>query len=32
MLYFAREMAAFSVLILFGLSMTVWMDVLAQIG
>lgn len=32
MLHIARDMAAFGVLVLFGLSMTVWMDVLARIG
>lgn len=32
MLYFARDMAAFGVLVLFGLSLVVWMDVIARMG
>ncbi len=32
MLYFARDVAAFGVLLLFGLSLTVWMDVLARLN
>ncbi|PTW61134.1 hypothetical protein C8N35_103317 [Breoghania corrubedonensis] len=32
MLQIARDMLAFGVLVLFGLSLTVWVDVLAQVG
>ena len=32
MLQIARDAAALGVLVLFGLSFTVWLDVLAQIG
>lgn len=32
MLQIARDMVAFGVLVLFGLSFSIWIDVLAQIG
>lgn len=32
MLQIARDMVGFGVLVLFGLSLSVWLDVLAQVG